>query len=270
MRREGNKATEGTGNVRFSQRMLLCAGLALWLAAPGLPVAPGAAAPAPDKDQERILPDGGAPASKDSGRLLPQVPAEETPLNPQVEPDAPQQEVSPDVPDQIPYEDTTGTKQNLEDIFSEDIPDFEPVELTEESARRALDVFEQVYGKFDDAEIAKYPTLQEFADKSPQGKKFAEIIRKHGFKSVREWNNVISNISFAYTSIDEGHDDEVLRQIKELEARKDVPKERKEKLLKYLRALVPSVNNRKVVQRLMADKAYAQKLNLLEGGGEGE
>ena len=234
-----------------------------------LPAAVVLAAPPPEKVQDRILPDGGVQAGKDSERLLPDVPVEQAPLSPGGEP----QEMAPEVPDNIPYEDEAGSKQSLEELISEDIPDLEAVELTEDAAKRALDAFEKVFDKFDDAEIAKYPTLQEFAEKSPQGKKFAEVIRKHGFKSVREWNNVISNIGFAYTSIEEGHDDEVFRQIKELEARKDLPKERKEKLLKYLRALIPSLNNRKVVQALMADQTYARKLELLEGGGgaaEGE
>ncbi len=230
------------------------------------------AAPMPEKDQDRIVPQGGTVHGKDSESLLPYVPDggrqgmdgavggpdEGAPVD-----------IGPDVPPDFQYEEPAGA-YSLEDLISEDIPDLRAVELTEDAAKRALDAFAEVYGKFDDAEIAKYPTLQEFAEKSPAGKKFAGIIRKHGFGSVREWNDIITNIGFAFTSIEEGHDDEIFRQIKQVEADSKLPKERREKLLKYLRALIPSVNNRKVLHALMKDPVYAKKLNLLEGGVEGE
>ena len=226
------------------------------------PFATATAAPAAGKVQDRILPEEPAARGKNTDSLLPHVPRaidEPSPL----QPDAPADE------NDLPFpaeEQLPDAGPSLEELIAEDIPDLEAVELTLDSAKRALDAFSQVFGKFDDEEIARYPTLQAFAEKSPQGKKFAEIIHRHGFRSVREWNNIISNIGFAYTSIEEGHDDEIFRQIKEAEARTDLPRERKEKLLKYLRALIPSLNNRKVVQVLLDDPEYRKKINLLEGG----
>ena len=245
---------------------LLRAGVGI-LAVSLVVVAAGAtwAAPVPEKDESRILPDNGG---KNTDSILPHAPA----------PEPGQQDGlrggmtggQPELPPDYVYEDDPDSGKTLEEVISEDIPDLKAVELTEEAAKRALDAFESVFGKFSDEEIAKYPTLQEFADKSPEGRKFAAIIRRHGFASVAEWNDIISNIGFAYTSIQEGHDDEIFRQIRETEKRTDLPKERKEKLLRYLRALIPSVNNRKVVQKLMKDPVYGKKLELLEGGGGGE
>ena len=217
-----------------------------------------AAAPVPEKDESRILPEGGG---KNTDSILPHVPEDGGALRGGLK------QEGPEVPPDLRYEDDPDANKSLEQIINEDIPDMKAVELTEDAAKRALDAFEQVFGKFPDEEIAKYPTLQEFADKSPQGKKFAAIIHRHGFRSVAEWNDIISNIGFALTSIEEGDDGEILSQIHETEKRTDLPKERKEKLLRYLRALIPSVNNRKVVQKLMKDPVYRKKLDLLEGGG---
>ena len=210
------------------------------------------AAPRPEKDESRILP-------ATPGLALP--PAPGAPATPQKGKD------NYEVPPDFQYEDEASAHKSLEEIIGEDIPNMKAVELTEDAAKRALDAFEEVFGKFPDEEIARYPTLQDFADKSPLGKKFAAIIQKHGFKSVAEWNDIISNIGFALTSIEEGDDGEILTQIRETEQRTDLPKERKEKLLNYLRALIPSMNNRKIVQNLMKDPVYRKKLDLLEGGG---
>jgi hypothetical protein len=237
------------------RRAAACA-LAALLAVPAVAVA--TAAPAPEKDESRILPEGGG---KSTDSIIPHVPREENGLRGGVN------EEGPNVPPDFRYEEDPDASKSLEDIINEDIPNMKAVELSEDAARRALDAFEEVFGKFPDEEIAKYPTLQEFADKSPQGRKFAAIIHKHGFKSVAEWNDIISNIGFALTSIEEGDDGEIISQIHETEKRTDLPKERKEKLLRYLRALIPSVNNRKVVQKLLKDPVYKKKLDLLEGGG---
>ena len=236
--------------------------LAVLFAAHAVP--PSVAAPAPEKDESRILPEGGG---KTTDSIIPHVPRDESAgesgLRGGVKEDA------TGMPPDFSYEEDPDADKSLEDIINEDIPNLKAVELTEDAAKRALDAFEKVFGKFSDEEIARYPTLQEFADKSREGRKFAAIIRKHGFGSVAEWNDIISNIGFALTSIEEGDDGVILSQIQETEKRTDLPKERKEKLLRYLRALVPSVNNRKVVQKLLGDPVYRKKLRLLEGG-EGE
>ncbi len=238
-------------------------GPALWLALAlnAVMAATAHSAPAPQKDEARILPDE---PGKNTESLLPPIGGGE---------EGEDGVRLPAVPQGGPTEDfggenvDGGAEDSLEALIEEDIPDLEVVELTPDMAKRALDAFAEVFGKFPDEEIAKYPTLQEFAKKSPEGKRFAEIIRKHGFKSVRMWNNVITNIGFAFSSIEEGHDEEIVRQIQALERRENMPKERKEKLLKYLRALIPSVHNRKVVLELLKDPQYRKKLDLLEGGG---
>ncbi len=232
--------------------------LAALIAALAFASAGAFSAPMPEKDESRILPSG-------PGLELPGAP--ETPATPETPRKG---KDNYEVPPDFQYEDDSSAHKSLEDIINEDIPDMKAVELSEDAAKRALDAFEEVFGKFPDEEIAKYPTLQDFADKSEQGRKFAAIIHRHGFKSVAEWNDIISNIGFALTSIEEGDDGEIISQIRETEQRTDLPQKRKEKLLNYLRALIPSVNNRKIVQKLMKDPVYRKKLDLLEGGGDAE
>ena len=219
-----------------------------------------AAAPVEDKDQSRLLPSGG---KKVHDKLIPGVPLGGE--DPALGEDA-VEEGGP-LPGEGAGEEDLGP--SLEELIAEDIPDVEAVDYTLDQARRALDVLAEVYGKFEDSEIEKYPTLQEFAEKSPRGGKLKEIVRKHGFKSVKEWSNIIANIGFAYSSLQEG-DEELLRQLEEVKADTKMDKERKARLLRYYDALIPSENNKRVLRELMEDKAYVAKLHLLEGHQHGE
>ncbi len=247
-----------TGNAATAPRAVLTLALLL-LCAPAL------AAPLQDKDQSRLLP--GTGEGKLENRLIPALPRqpdEETPRLPGAplpeHPETPEAE-DMDVPEAMPGD------LELEALIAEDIPDIEAVDFSLEEARRALDVLEEVYGKLDDEEIEKYPTLQEFAEKSPQGARLREIAAKHGFASVGHWSRVITNIGFALTSLHEG-DEELLRQLELIRADRRMDEERKRKLLKYYDALIPSDNNRQVIQRLYEDEAYRRKLELLEGHEE--
>ncbi len=256
-------AGKDCGTSRFTLVMLLAAALPA-VAANNTPET--WAAPVPEKDEARILPE--SPTQKNEESLLPPIGADDgNALHPSV----PGENMQGHVPEGMEDLQEEEGEDALEALINEDIPELEVVELDLDTAKRALDAFAEVFGKFPDEEIAKYPTLQEFAEKSPLGRKFADIIHKHGFKSVREWNNVITNIGFAFSSIEEGHDDEIVRQITALERRGDMDEKRKERLLKYLRALIPSINNRKVVLKLLSEPEYRKKLELLEGGaGEEE
>ncbi len=221
------------------------AGLALMLAASLALFAPRAlAAPVPDKDQDRI----GGPSTAPSSPLL------------RGAPDL----LSPDAAPQAGEDDEgAGGAAPVYDDLIEDAPGIEAVELTPETARKALDAFAAIHGKYDDKGIENYQTLQEFADKTEAGKKMQEEIRAFGFKNVAEWNRVIMNIGFAYSSILEGSDESIKAEIRALRNDTKIAPEKREKILKYLRALIPSDNNRKIVKHLMDDPGYAEKLGLL-------
>ncbi len=213
------------------------------------------AAPLPDKDQSRIGSESRiTPGEKGTGELLrdapgllEQGPAEKSDMN-------------------YGGPEGLGGEENipLEDLIAQDIPNIRAVELTPEKARKALDAFERINGKYDDEGLEKYPTLQEFADRTEAGKRMQEEIRAFGFKNVGEWNLVIMNIGFAYSSLLEGSDEAIEEQIREVEKDKTIPPERKKSLIRNLRVLIPSENNRKIVKDLMDDPVYSEKLKLLD------
>ncbi len=221
-----------------------------------LPFSSLSSAPLPDKDQSRIGSEGRImPGSGGSRELLRDAPGlldQGAPGKSDMRfegPEAPEQQE-----ENIP----------LEDLIAQDIPNIQAVELTPEKARKALDAFEKINGKYDDKGMEDYPTLQEFADKTEAGKQMQEEIRQFGFRNVGEWNLIIMNIGFAYSSLLEGSDEAIEEQIREIEKDEGIPAEKKKSLIRNLRILIPSENNRKIVKDLMDDPVYSRKLKLLD------
>ncbi len=213
------------------------------------------AAPLPDKDQSRIGSESGiTPGEKGAGELLKDAPG----LLDQGMPGKSDMNAG--------GSDGLGDEDNipLEDLIAQDIPNIQAVELTPEKARKALDAFEKINGKYDDKGLENYPTLQEFADRTEAGKRMQEEIRAFGFKNVGEWNLIIMNIGFAYSSLLEGSDEAIEEQIREVERDGTISPERKKSLIRNLRVLIPSENNRKIVKDLMDDPVYSEKLKLLD------
>ncbi len=238
------------------------------------------AAPRPMKDQDRIIEEGmKGDGTGGAGRLAPLVPGmpgEDLHAVPQ----------GPEGPSDIPPpEDLTapggevgaepGSLQEaieLERMIREDIPNIAAVELNVEKAKKALDALAAIYGKYDTG-IENYPTLQEFADKTEEGHRMQAEIRRYGFKDVADWNLVIMNLGFAYSAVQAGTDEPIKAQIRAVENNAHFPPERKKELVRMLKVLIPTPNNRKVVKALMADPVYSEKLKLLdadEAEDEGE
>ncbi len=219
------------------------------------PSQPLRAAPLPDKDQSRIGGDSRiVPGDKETDGLLKDAPGF-------------LEQGAPGKSDMgAGGSGETGEDENipLEDLIAQDIPNIRAVELTAEKARKALDAFEKINGKYDDKGLEDYPTLQEFADRTEAGKRMQEEIRAFGFKDVGEWNLIIMNIGFAYSSLLEGSDEAIEDQIREVERDATIPPERKKSLIRNLRVLIPSENNRKIVKDLMDDPVYSKKLKLLD------
>ena len=213
------------------------------------------AAPLPDKDQSRIGGEDRITTEKGgSGDLLRDAPA----LLDQGAPG--KSDMGVEGPEGLDDEENIP----LEDLIAQDIPNIRAVELTPEKARKALDAFEKINGKYDDKGLENYPTLQEFADRTEAGKRMQEEIRAFGFKNVGEWNLIIMNIGFAYSSLLEGSDEAIEEQIREIEKDDTIPAEKKKSLIRNLRVLIPSDNNRKIVKDLMEDPVYSRKLKLLD------
>ncbi len=144
-----------------------------------------------------------------------------------------------------------------------EIPAVETIELTPDNARRAVDAFVLVRDKYKDANLEEYENLQDFVDQTQDGKNFEADIKAHGFKTVNEWNVAITTVGFAYTALTDDQSDDINAQIAELEKDTSIAKDLKDRMIASLKAMIPSDNTRKVVQAMMDEPAYSEKLKLL-------
>ncbi len=151
-----------------------------------------------------------------------------------------------------------------EDFSVGDVPDVQTVELTPDLARRALDTYILVHDKYKDAELENYETLQEFVDQNAQGKAFEVDVKANGFASVDEWNVAVTTLGFAYSNIAENQTDDINQQIEELKADTELAQDMKDRMTKSLQAMIPSANNTKVVEELIKDPAYADKMKTFD------
>ena len=150
-----------------------------------------------------------------------------------------------------------------DDLNLGEIPVIKTIELTVDAAKRALDVFAVVREKYKDANLEEYEDLQEFVDKAPQGKAFEADVKAQWFSTVNEWNSVITSVGFAYSAIVDDQSSEIAMQIEEIKKDTTIAQDMKDKMIASLSAMIPSDNNRRVVEDLMKEPGYADKLSLL-------
>ena len=205
---------------------------------------------------------------KDESRLSPEVITAENaaplPLP------APQPETQPDLtaPDtQLPDASTPGDTTD-EDVSLGEIPDVKSMELTADIAKRAIDSYVMVKDKYKDAALEQYDNLQDFVDKNEQGKNFEADIKAAGFANVDDWNLAITTVGFAYTGVTNDQSADIKMQIDEIEKDTTVAQDLKDRMIASLNAMIPSENNRKIVEDLMKDPAYADKLQQLDSEEE--
>ena len=150
-----------------------------------------------------------------------------------------------------------------DDLNLGEIPVIKTIELTVDAAKRALDVFAMVREKYKDANLEEYEDLQEFVDKAPQGKAFEADVKAQWFSTVNEWNSVITSVGFAYSAVVDDQSSEIAMQIEEIKKDTTIAQDMKDKMIASLSAMIPSDNNRRVVEDLMKEPGYADKLSLL-------
>jgi flagellar hook-basal body complex protein FliE len=156
-----------------------------------------------------------------------------------------------------------------EDEFNPgDIPNIETVELELEKSKKALEIYVLVREKYKDAALENYENLQDFVDKDPQGKAFDTDVKGAGFKDVNEWNNTVTSLSFAYANAENDQTTELLSQIKEIEADTEIAVDMRSKMVAAIKALIPSDNNKKIIEELKKDTVALEKLKLLESESE--
>jgi hypothetical protein len=151
-----------------------------------------------------------------------------------------------------------------DDISIGEIPAVETVELQAESTKKAIDAYALVKDKYKDSGMENYDDLQEFVDKAEDGKKLEADIKAAGFGSVNEWNLIITTASLTYSNIVDDQTDDIQQQIDEIKLDTELAQDMKDRLTKSLQAMIPSENNRNVIDALLKDPAFTEKVKLLE------
>ena len=179
---------------------------------------------------------------------------------PSTEPEAPVEDLTE--PD--PTQPTEGEIPPEDEVSIGEIPVVQMVELTPETARKAVDAYVVVKDKYKDAALENFDSLQDFVDRDPLGKAFEADIKAAGFTNVTEWNLAITTVGAAYANIIDDQSTDIKQQIEEVEKDTELAQDMKDRIITSLKALIPSENNHKVVQGLIDDPAYAEKLKSLE------
>ena len=149
-----------------------------------------------------------------------------------------------------------------------EIDTVETEELTPETARKALDAYVLVQEKYKDSAMSDYQDLQEFVDKDPKGKEFEANIKNFGFKDVNDWNLAVTTLGVTYNNQLNDQTADIKQQIDEVTADTTMAQDMKDRLIKNLKTSIPSENNRKIVEDITKDAAYADKIKLLESTEE--
>lgn len=215
------------------------------------------------KDQTQL------PPSEESGQEpQPQAPPAATGHEPAQPPAAGSEEDLTQPPPGDSGDDTDTEESSPDDLSFGEIPDVTVIELTDDIARRAIDALGLVRDKYKDANLENYESLQDFVDQTDEGKRFEADLKAAGFATVDEWNVAVTSVSFAYSAITENLTDDLTAQVAEIEQDTSLAQDMKDRMIKGLKAMIPSDNNKKVVQALIDDPAYAEKLKLLAEEGE--
>lgn len=145
-----------------------------------------------------------------------------------------------------------------------EIPTIETMELTPDIAKRALDSYIMAKDKYANTDLDQYENLQDFVDQTDDGKKFEADVKAAGFANVTDWNLAVTTLGLTYSSLIDDQSADLEQQIKEVEEDKELAQDMKDKMVKALKALIPSENNKKVIQDLMADPVYGPKLKQID------
>lgn len=172
----------------------------------------------------------------------------------------------PPPPDSDEQTDTEETSPD--DLSFGEIPDVTVIELTDDIARRSIDALALVRDKYKDANLENYESWQDFVDKTEEGKRFEADVKAAGFATVDEWNIAVTSVSFAYSAITDNLADDLASQIAEIEKDTTLAQDLKDRMIKGLKAMIPSENNKRIVQKMIDDPAYTEKLKLLAEEGE--
>ncbi|MDE2445978.1 MAG: hypothetical protein KGO94_07355 [Alphaproteobacteria bacterium] len=141
-------------------------------------------------------------------------------------------------------------------------------ELNPDMARKALDAYVLIQDKYKDSPLADYQDLQEFVDKDPRGKEMEADVKTFGFKDVNDWNLAVTTLGVSYNNQLNDQTADIKLQIDDVKADTTMAQDMKDRMIKNLQAMIPSENNRKIVEDLSKDPKYGEKIKLLEATDE--
>ena len=154
------------------------------------------------------------------------------------------------------------------DMSVGEIATVETEELTAEMGRKALDAYFLILDKYKDSPLADYQDLQEFVDKDPRGKEMEADVKGFGFKNINDWNLAVTTLGVTYNNQLNDQTSDIKQQIDDVNADTTMAKDMKDRMVKNLQAMIPSENNRKIVEDITKDAAYTEKIKLLESTDE--
>jgi hypothetical protein len=169
-----------------------------------------------------------------------------------------------DLTEPDPNQPTDGETPPSDEVSIGEIPVVQMVELTLDTAQKAVDAYVIVKDKYKDAALENFDSLQDFVDRDPQGKAFEADIKLAGFANVTDWNLAITTVSAAYSNITDDQSTDIKQQIEEVQKDTEMAQDMKDRIVASLNALIPSENNRGIVQQMIDNPAYTEKLKLLE------
>ncbi len=181
-------------------------------------------------------------------------------------PDGTEPQQGEDLTQPDPNQPNAGTDESMppDELSLGEIPEIQTMELTVDIAKRAIDSYSLVKTKYESADLESYENLQDFVDQNAEGKNFEADIKAAGFANVTDWNLAITTLGFAYTGVTDDQSADINQQIAEIQADNQLAQDMKDRMIASLKAMIPSENNKKVVQEMIKEPAYVEKLKLLD------
>jgi hypothetical protein len=127
-----------------------------------------------------------------------------------------------------------------------------------------MDAYVVIRDKYKDAPLENYENLQDFVEQDAQGKDFEADIKSFGFATANDWNIAVTTVGFAYSNLIDDQTADLRAQIEEVKNDTEMAQDMRDRMVQALSAMIPSDNNRKVVDEMMKDPVYAEKLKALE------
>jgi hypothetical protein len=188
--------------------------------------------------------------------------AQQTPAPAPAQAPSPPAQAEPSTDDVLP--DLSGEEASPDDVSIGEIPAVEVVELTPETARKAVDAYVLVREKYKDAALENYENLQDFVEQDARGKEFDTDLKGFGFADASAWNVAITTVGFAHSNLLDDQTEDIRQQIEEVKVDTEMAEDMRNRMVQALSAMIPSDNNKKIVEDMMKDPIYGEKLKLLE------